>query len=238
MRKLGFIDIGARGGFEGSLSPYLTRLDLVLVEPEPIEARRLVLESDGGRLYRVLESALAHIDGRVPFVTTFNPWCSSVLHPNTDFFEGYEHSIQFSIKEVGEISCHRFDTLYARDGLPLPDLIKIDVQGFEYQVLQGFGGLLKHCLAIKLESHFYEIYKNQRLLGDLITFLNDYGLVLRKLSHSRMPNLDGDAVFDGHLLEVDATFTRSNHWAARAGEDDQANFRLACEIFDVPLSGR
>ena len=63
---------------------------------------------------------------------------------------------------------------------PAPDAIKIDVQGFEFQVLQGFGSLLQHCLGIELEAHFYPIYRGQKLLHDIVSMLSDYGLVLRK----------------------------------------------------------
>lgn len=74
------------------------------------------------------------------------------------------------------------------------------MQGGEYQVLEGFGDLLHSVLAVELETHLYPIYKNQKLLGDLVSFLDQFNLSLRTLREQ--PNFDGEAV------EFNAYFTR------------------------------
>ena len=93
--------------------------------------------------------------------------------------------------------------------MPAPDAVKIDVQGYEHEVLQGFGGLLQGCLGIELETHVYPVYQDQKLLGDLIALLEPYGFVLRRLSP--VPSFDGDVV------ELDAWFTQEHRSLAAAG---------------------
>ena len=80
-----------------------------------------------------------------------------------------------------------------------PDLIKVDVQGFEYDVLLGFGDLLGDCLAIELEAQLLPIYRDQKLFHDLVKMLDSFGLSLRRL-------LPVDH-FDGDVVEIDAWFT-------------------------------
>jgi len=45
-----------------------------------------------------------------------------------------------------EISVHRLDTMIANGIVPVPDLIKIDVERHEYQVLRGMGDILASAL--------------------------------------------------------------------------------------------
>lgn len=80
----------------------------------------------------------------------------------------------FSVVGTQETDCVRYDDLFRMQAAPLPDVVKIDVQGFEYEVLLGFGHLLQNCMAIELEAHVVPIYKGQKLLGDLIDILTHW----------------------------------------------------------------
>ncbi len=205
-----------------------------LVEPEAAEAERLRSLSDNGKNYRVIGTALAHRDGEFAFQETVNPFCSSMLPVNHEVIDQYENLIEhFAFKGATPLICNRYDTLYYREQLPLPHILKIDVQGFEHQVLQGFGGLLQHTLGITLEAHFYPIYKEQKLLSDIIEYLQGYDLVLRKIGNDRSPDLNGDHHFQMDLVEVDAVFTKSRAWAARQDEKTRANLNFACELLNV-----
>lgn len=234
VRRLGFVDVGARDGTSSSIEAFHDRLVRTLIEPEQVEARRLREACHGDPSVVVVDRALGHVDGQIRFYETMTATCSSVLKVNESFIEQYAVRHHFAHKSSGVVECSRFDTLFNAGGLPTPDIIKIDVQGFEYQVLLGFGALLQNCLAIELETHFYKLYEDQRTIGDLVSFLESFGFTLRRLSNNRSPDLNGDPTFEGDLVEVDATFTKGKRWFATASNQVREDFALACSVVGVP----
>jgi FkbM family methyltransferase len=61
-----------------------------------------------------------------------------------------------SDKGLVEVSIMRADDLIRNQGVPPPTVIKIDVEGYELEVLRGFGDLLdsRDLLAVFIEVHF------------------------------------------------------------------------------------
>jgi FkbM family methyltransferase len=62
--------------------------------------------------------------------------------------------------------------------LPFPDLIKVDVQGFELKVLRGAKNTIKNCKYLILELSFEEVYLTQEPLSNIFKFLEDNNFVL------------------------------------------------------------
>ncbi len=85
----------------------------------------------------------------------------------------------FKMDEIGtvDVPVRRLDQLVGPH-LARPALLKIDVQGFEYEVLEGATGLLSQLDAIYVEASFMELYASQRLADDVVTFLQDHGFTL------------------------------------------------------------
>jgi FkbM family methyltransferase len=81
-------------------------------------------------------------------------------------------------EEVG-VSMRRLDDLMAEQGLPAPDVLKMDVQGGEMLVLRGFEKHLTSVKAIQAETWFKRGYgPDTPLLHELYQFLAPYGFVL------------------------------------------------------------
>lgn len=87
---------------------------------------------------------------------------------------------------LAEVDCvpvpvRRLDHYQAEQGLPLPDLIKLDVQGFELAVLSGGSAALEHASALIVEVSFVELYKGQCTFAQVCSFLDGYGFGLHAL---------------------------------------------------------
>lgn len=193
------VDVGGLGGIGSEWNPYRDRIRPVVFEPNPPEAAAIRQQISTINDGLVVEAALSNGQQRRSLNVTKSLGCTSLLEPNVDLLSNYSVEPAFRVTHTVEVDCIRFDELMLAKGLPQPDVIKIDVQGFEFQVLEGFGDVLNSCLGVKLEAHLYPIYKGQKLLHDLVALLEGYDLVLRKV-------IPVDH-FDGDCVEVDAWFT-------------------------------
>ena len=99
-----------------------------------------------------------------------------------------------------EVIVRRLDEYRVERELPLPDLIKLDVQGFELEVLRGAEQCLTHASAVVLEVSFVEYYENQCLFHDIVTFLAKHGLYLSVFGEHTPVGMS--------LKQTDALFTR------------------------------
>lgn len=169
-----FADVGARGGL-GRKWRWMHRLGLitpVLFEPDPEEAANLRLLP--GAI--VVEAALGSRTGEQLLHITKAPGCSSLLEPDPATLQPFGRASDLEITRRIPISVYRLDALVAR--FPEPDFLKIDVQGFELEVLQGAGELLSHVLCIELETQLIPVYKGQPLFHDIYAFLRQAGFGL------------------------------------------------------------
>jgi len=77
--------------------------------------------------------------------------------------------------QVREVETMRLDTIVARETLPAPDLIKIDVQGAELEVLAGAGEVLRHAAALIVEVSFVDYNKGGPLAAQVIAAVDRLG---------------------------------------------------------------
>lgn len=131
-----FWDVGANVGLH-SLTVKLLRPDVQVVafEPSPPTAARLAAHIlDAGVDVRFLSVALADHGGYAPLsIKVAHNSGQSSLRPRPEV--DYDHTFL--------CRCERADTLVAEHGLPVPTMMKVDVEGFEYEVLSGLGPLLE-----------------------------------------------------------------------------------------------
>ncbi|MGU3559406.1 FkbM family methyltransferase [Methylobacterium radiotolerans] len=200
--QITFVDVGARGGFSPNVAMAGNEIRPILFEPDPeaaIELRKLVVNYSGAQ---VLEFALADMNCTKTLFITKEPGCSSLLWPNDSLLSNYPVGEYFEVVKKIPVECVRYDSLHGRDLVPAPDFLKIDVQGFEFEVLQGFGDLLSGCLGVELEAHLYPVYRNEKLLSEICGHLEKYDLVLTRLTPQ---NVDG---FGGEFVEFNAWFIK------------------------------
>ena len=122
---------------------------------------------------------------------------NSEFSPNADEMYADEHKV----KRMADT----LDNVVARRGFPLPDLIKIDVQGCEIDILRGATETLKHCqhLIVELQHVQYNIGAPQ--VHESVKIINELGfsLVTPQFSINTLTNketgekfsIDGDYHF-------------------------------------------
>ena len=74
-----------------------------------------------------------------------------------------------------EVETVRLDTLAAREKLPAPDLVKIDVQGAELEVLAGAGETLHAAGALIVEVSFVDYNRGGPLVAEVIAAIDRLG---------------------------------------------------------------
>ncbi|MBJ7339103.1 MAG: FkbM family methyltransferase [Mycolicibacterium sp.] len=105
--------------------------------------------------------------------------------------------------EIGTVDV-RVATLGAfvqADSIVAPALLKIDVQGYELEVLRGCEPLLQAFDRIYCECSFLELYEGQGLAGAVIAWLAERGFTLAGVFNAAY----GD---DGRAVQADFLFSR------------------------------
>lgn len=216
------LDVGAAGGISNEWHQVLDKLDVVLVEPIPEEASKVRELVEGYPSGSVLMAALSNVtESKRLFLTRF-PQCSSLLEPDRAALAKYSVSPLFDVVSTAIVPCHRFDDLQGQGLAPIPDVVKIDVQGAEHLVLDGFGEVLRSVIALEIEGHFYPIYNGEKPIGEMVLWLRGQGLYLRSLLP--VPTFDGD------LVEVNARFTRES---ATLSEAQRRKLALVERVWDL-----
>jgi hypothetical protein len=85
-----------------------------------------------------------------------------------------------------------------------PTLLKIDTQGYEYQVLKGIEKNMNTLEVILAELNLLDIHKDVKLAGEVISYLDSKGFILYDICELHRRPLD-DA-----LWQVDVIFVQKN----------------------------
>lgn len=115
--------------------------------------------------------------------------------------------------------------------LAQPSLLKIDVQGFELEVLRGSADCLDRFSSIYVEASFIELYEGQALASDIIDYLHDRGFRLQGI-YNLCQMRDGRAVqadflFDRRSSDQTNALESSNRHQDSATRQDGASKSVA-----------
>jgi FkbM family methyltransferase len=193
------LDVGAnRGQFALFALNRFPGATLHCFEPVPAALDTLRQVLDGRAGVHVHPVALGREPGEARLHVSASDDSSSLLPVGSRLQSAYPGT-----RTVEEISVPvaRLDELLDPAELAGPCLMKIDVQGFEAEVLRGAAGLLPAVDDVLVECSFVELYEGQPLADDLIAWMRDEGYRLRGF-YSLMTD---DA---GSCLQADLLFSR------------------------------
>ncbi|MFA5114070.1 MAG: FkbM family methyltransferase [Candidatus Margulisiibacteriota bacterium] len=122
-----------------------------------------------------------------------------------------------SLKTIDVI---RLDSLKPQPGWREPILLKIDVQGFEMEVLAGATGILDRCEVAVIETSLYQFYPGNALISEVIARMVELGFVvfdLVGLSYRPYDNALGQV--DVIFIKKDSPLRNSTRWTAPEMEE-------------------
>ena len=202
MRRLGFrplaaVDVGAyRGEWAVLAREVFPEISLLMVEAQ--EGRRPDLEVVKRSLGTGVDYRIALLGAKNGENVLFNekseaPTGSSVL---ADWGDSRARKVSCTVQTL--------DAVLAQAGMPAPELIKLDVQGYELEVLKGASSFLKHAQAILLEVSLMAMYQNNPLLHEVVAFLLENNFVAYDIcTFMRRP-------LDLALIQADMIFVPQN----------------------------
>lgn len=112
---------------------------------------------------------------------------------------------RWNLQEAGQeaVKVERLDDWVVGHDLPAPDLLKIDVQGYELEVLKGAETCLSRAKAVLAEVSFRQFYESQCLFHDVVSFMAQRGFWLSAVGHGialGRPLIQCDALFVNNTL--------------------------------------
>ena len=193
------LDIGAsNGGYAQLVRSIGFKGKIISFEPISDTFVKLRKKSRFDGNWTALNMALGDTDSEKEINISANYDSSSFLIMNDNHLIANPIS---KFKGTEKVSVKKLDSVYNKYVSPHNNvLLKLDVQGYEKQVLEGANQSLKYIKGIQIEMSFEELYKGSLLFDEMKKWLENEGFTLCLLE-------SGNRDFaTGKLLQVDGTF--------------------------------
>jgi FkbM family methyltransferase len=199
------IDVGANSGQYGvDLRRAAFKGRIVSFEPLSEPFAQLALRSSTDPWWDCRQCALGDVDGKIAINVAANSGESSSVLP---MLETHEDAFPWATY-IGteEVPIERLDSVAPKFLKPTDvAFLKIDVQGFERQVLEGSRSTLNECcVGMQLELSFAPLYEGGMLIREALDLAYSLGFRLTGL----MPCVT-DAR-NGQMLQADGIFYRED----------------------------
>jgi FkbM family methyltransferase len=223
--KIVLVDVGASKGVQRKWLPYRRSITPVLFEPNPVEAEALRATLKGFSTAYIIDRGLSDETGPKTLHIAEYFGCTSMMDANMDFLDNYSIGSYYRPKREIEVECVRYDELVSLGEAPQPDVVKIDIEGYESHALAGFGNLLHNVLGIETEAWLYPAFREQALLHDIVRQLSEFGFRLRRLE--TVPGFNDD------LVCVNAFFTQQQQRVHEGNADRWAKFQIMSKVWKL-----
>ena len=170
------IDVGAnQGQFAIAASKGYPQANIYSFEPLP--ETFLVLKKNVGEYDRIksFNTALGSEQGVIDFYKNNHSHASSALPVST--FQKNQLP-ETSITQKIQVPVERLDRIADKLVLEAPVLLKLDVQGFEKQVLEGSSGIINKIDFLVFEASFIQMYDGETLFNELHDYVQSCGFEL------------------------------------------------------------
>ena len=197
------LDVGAN---EGQYAQGMRKLGFkeTISSFEPLRGvfEKLKKNSRGDDKWYVYNLALGNRDEELEINVAKNTVSSSLLEMLPAHINQEPDSIILS-KE--KIQVKKMDSIWKEYAFESTNIfLKLDVQGYEKNVLEGMTNSLNNISVVQLEMALIPLYKGELLLADMVQNMNSLGFTLYNV-------MGGFSNFEtGQLFQVDGIFARSD----------------------------
>lgn len=195
------LDVGANvGQFAVAAAKLFPEVRVHSFEPVPECFEKLRKNVSGLGKVTVYPYALGEGEGEVPFHVNTHSHSSSALplaQGHRDAFPEAREAREIMVKVL------TLDQVFANAEIRPPVLLKLDVQGYETQVLRGGTQTLERVDYVVLEASFKPMYEGELLFTEVVRFMEERGFRFeRPVGWFTAPE-------SGEVLQMDALFVRS-----------------------------
>jgi FkbM family methyltransferase len=197
------LDVGANTGQFGLHCRALGyKGEIISFEPVHDTHAKLLKAAAGDPLWIVADRmALGDTPGEVEINVAANSYSSSILPMLDSHLAASPVSAYIQKEKVPEV---RLDDYLGNKAVGRRSLLKLDVQGFEHQVLAGAPNFLATAVAVQLEMSLVPLYQGETLMPEIIDEMDKIGFGLWDMESAfRDPDT-------GRLLQLDGIFTRKS----------------------------
>ena len=203
------IDIGASGGVNPKWNKKKKNFLTVLFEPNKNAYEHLLKNKKKNEV--IIQKALSEKKQNLNYYICQSHQASSFYKPNLNFLKQFYNYERFNITKEVTIETDTLDNqLFINDVHDL-DFIKLDVQGYEFNILKGSNNSLKKTIGIEIECEISEMYINQPLFSDVNNFVQSKKFELFDLKRYYWKRKNGSITNNkkGQLIFVDALYLKS-----------------------------
>jgi FkbM family methyltransferase len=170
------IDVGANiGQYALASHRFYPNSQIFSFEPVPICYRQLKENTKKNTNIHSYNYALGNQNSEIIFFQNDHTHASSALNVSRYQKEKVPKTKDF--KEI-KVKCFRLDDFPFEYSFLSPILLKLDVQGYERNVLEGASNFLQKVDYIVLETSFIPMYDNEPLFDEMHTHLKEKGFKL------------------------------------------------------------
>jgi FkbM family methyltransferase len=171
LKRFGFsprlvLDIGDNhGNWTRTALKYFPQAQYVLIEPQ--DHLKVCVQDliDSGHKIRWVNAGVADHPGMLPFYVAARDDSSSFLHRDTQS--------QTRVASGTMVPVETLDGILSKYNLPVPDLVKIDAEGFDLKVLQGASLLVGKTDVFLLEAGVLCPFENS--VARVVDTMADFG---------------------------------------------------------------
>jgi len=185
------VDVGARGGPQSHWRRFAAVMQTDLFEPDTTACEVQAAQKRPGESW--FPVALGGLTGSGKLHVLKKPSGSSLYPPNEPMMFRFGPTSYGTLDRVIDVPLMTLSDFIDKYRRPLPNLVKLDVQGAELDILKAVRA--EHwcdLLAVQAEVEFVEFYRGQPLFHDIDAFMRAQGFVLFDLLPARSYRFDRD----------------------------------------------
>lgn len=192
------IDIGTRDGDDAEY--FREKLDGK--EVYAFDANPIAIEETKSRYpdFVVIERAVSNYDGTTKFSQILSEdkdlaGCSSIVRIHDVHGRGATAEI--------EVPVLRMDTFIKSIGLNKIDIVKVDTEGFSFEVIDGFGEHIHNVKLFHLETETFNRHDGHKNNLEVKSFMESKGFELVDLSYQWGPTIEDQVWINHNLIGLD-----------------------------------